>query len=110
MSNYSIRQTSRTASSVAVAGILAGQLLAGGANAGSHDIKDFALIQVPYHTRANQPSFDQITNLFSGEFDKTDLFAEGISKFYAKLVATQEPLGAEFERVLSENLWALYEA
>ena len=38
-----------------------------------------------------------------------DLFVESISNFYAKLVTSQEPLGAEFSRVLHENLWDLYE-
>lgn len=29
---------------------------------------------------------------------------------YKKLLADQEPLGAEFEKVLNENLWDLYES
>ena len=110
MNNYLIQQTSGTASSVVIAGILASQLLAGGVNAEPNGAKDLILVQVPYQTHAHQPSFDQVSNLFSGEFDDGTLqFAEGISQFYAGLVATQEPLGAEFERVLNENLWALYE-
>ncbi len=35
-------------------------------------------------------------------------FDDQISSFYANMLAQQEPLGAEFERVLFDNLWDLY--
>lgn len=39
-----------------------------------------------------------------------DMFEEEVGSFFAHLLASQEPLGAEFERVLHENLWDLYES
>lgn len=30
-------------------------------------------------------------------------------EFFLKLLELQEPLGAEFEKVLHDNLWELYE-
>lgn len=32
-----------------------------------------------------------------------------VTSFYAKLLSSQEPLGVEFEKVLYDNLWELYE-
>jgi hypothetical protein len=40
--------------------------------------------------------------LQAGEFERS------VASFYATLLADQEPLGKEFERVLHENLWNLY--
>jgi hypothetical protein len=40
--------------------------------------------------------------------EKTADFEAAVTDFYAKLLANQEPLGKEFERVLHENLWDLY--
>ena len=31
-------------------------------------------------------------------------------QFYSDLLAQQEPLGAEFEKILYDNLWELYDA
>jgi len=33
-----------------------------------------------------------------------------IGKFYACLLASQEPLGSDFEEILHKNLWDLYES
>ena len=35
-------------------------------------------------------------------------FENAIAEFYSTLLASQEPLGNEFEKVLHENLWDLY--
>jgi len=42
--------------------------------------------------------------LMDGNFEKK------MGQFYAKLLADQEPLGEEFEAVLFNNLWNLYES
>jgi hypothetical protein len=96
---------------VVIAGILASQFLARHAVPGPVEENHGALFAVPYHTKSALSSFDQLRSIFGSILDhKPDLFfVESISKFYAKLVASQEPLGPEFSRVLHENLWDLYE-
>jgi hypothetical protein len=42
-------------------------------------------------------------------FEWYQMFNEQQNRFYTYLVANQEELGAEFEKVLYENLWDLYE-
>ena len=37
-------------------------------------------------------------------------FEHALGNFYARLLSSQEPLGAEFEKVLFDNLWDLYES
>lgn len=39
-----------------------------------------------------------------------DEFEKEVSRFYARLLERQQPLGEEFEKVLHENLWDLYES
>lgn len=108
-SNYQINQTSRTTSTVVMAGILASQFLAGHAYAPVEGIQE-ALFTVPYRTKSALPSFDQFRSIFGSVLDQEpDQFVESISNFYTKLVVSQEPLGTEFSRVLHENLWDLYE-
>lgn len=40
---------------------------------------------------------------------KVDNFEQVIHDFYSELLAHQEPLGEQFEAVLFNNLWDLYE-
>lgn len=49
-------------------------------------------------------------NAFTGDYaSQPDFDFEGsMTNFYASLLARQEPLGADFEKVLYENLWDLY--
>lgn len=41
--------------------------------------------------------------------DKYTNFNQEILSFFSKLSATQEPLGKDFEKILFDNLWDLYE-
>ena len=109
-SSYQINQTPRTTSNYVLAGILASQLLAGqGVLAPAGDARE-TLLDVPYSTKSALPSFDQIRSIFGSVLDQgVGQFVESVSNFYANLAARQEPLGAEFSRVLHENLWDLYE-
>ena len=67
-------------------------------------------LDVAYSTKRALPSFDQTRSIFGSILDQgVDPLVECISSFYADLAASQEPLGAEFSRVLHENLWDLYE-
>ncbi len=110
MSSYQINQTSRTTSTMVLAGILASQLATAYKDSTSVEGVKERLVAVPYLTNAAPSSFDQIRNIFGGVVEaRPDPFVESISTFYAKLVASQEALGAEFSRLLHDNLWDLYE-
>jgi len=111
MNNYSSEQTSLTTSNVVIYGMLASQILASGAAYVMQDTEAHRLIQTPYETYAALSSYDQISNVITGDFESStdNHFIEAVSTFYAKLIENQEPLGAEFEQVLNENLWNLYE-
>lgn len=109
-SSYQINQTSRTTSNYVLAGLLASQLLAGHGVLAPAGGGQESLLNVPYSTKAALPSFDQIRSIFGSVLDQgAGEFVESISNFYANLASRQEPLGAEFSRVLHENLWDLYE-
>lgn len=93
-----------------LAGIVVSQLLPAYKDSFALEGVQEKLLSVPYYTKSAPSSFDQIRNIFGSIRDQgPDLFVGNISNFYAKLVASQEPLGAEFSRVLHENLWDLYE-
>ena len=110
MNNYQINQTSHTTGTMVMAGILASHLLAGYPTSTPMDEARDSILNAPYRTKSALPSFDHIRNIFGGDLnERPDSFVESISNFYAKLVTSQEPLGAEFSRVLHENLWDLYE-
>lgn len=106
-SSYQINQTSRTTSNYVFAGLLA---LAGQGFLSPAEGNQESLLDAPYRTKSALPSFDQIRSIFGSLKDQgAGQFVESVSNFYAKLAARQEPLGAEFSRVLHENLWDLYE-
>jgi hypothetical protein len=50
-------------------------------------------------------------NTFTDAYTKqSDFDFEGsVAVFYATLLDRQEPLGAEFEKILYDNLWELYD-
>jgi len=109
-SSYHINQTPRTTGNYLVAGLLVSQILASHSVLASANNEREALLDFPYITKAALPSFDQIRSIFGSVLDQgADQFVESVSNFYANLAARQEPLGAEFSRVLHENLWDLYE-
>ena len=112
MSNYKTNQTPHTISTVViVVGILASQILPT-QTVLSKEESNYKMLSAdgPYRTKSAPRSFDQIRSIFGNVPDQEpDQFVESISNFYAALVASQEPLGSEFSRVLHENLGDLYE-
>jgi hypothetical protein len=64
-----------------------------------------------YYIRQLNGTHSQLQSLFTGEYTKqSDFNFEGsMTNFYAKLLAQQESLGAEFEKILYANLWEMYE-
>jgi hypothetical protein len=76
------------------------------------DKEDFSTIKGSvYSSSAIPATFDQYSNIYSGEFiPDLDPFVEVMSDLYASLIANQERLEPEFELVLNENIWDLYES
>lgn len=109
MNSYTTKQTSITTCNLVVYGILASQGLA---YANAPDAVPQGLNPLPYEIHANAPSFGRFGNLYYGSqlqaIDKE--FVDTVSSFYAQLLDNQEPLGQEFEQVLHDNLWDLYES
>jgi len=56
-------------------------------------------------------TFSQHQNAFTGAYASQPAldFEGSMMNFYATLLAHQEPLGADFEKVLYDNLWDLYD-
>jgi len=57
-------------------------------------------------------TYEPRKNVLTGSYPssaKTE-FEDVITSFFTKLSSSQESLGSEFERVLSDNLWNLYQS
>ena len=110
--NYYTTQTSRTIGSVAIAGIIATQLLlTPPLNIQQQDLNMPLYRHNVYQLSAIPPTFDKFRGAITGEYYQgINDFEADISDFYATLIASQELLGIEFEKVLYENIWNLYES
>jgi len=108
--NYEINQTPATSGgSVSVMGgtFLTGLLIA--ASVQSAVLPTIGAEPRSYNVRQAIGTFSQLQNMFTGEYNRYSLDFEGtIANFYAALLAKQEPLGKEFEKILYDNLWELY--
>jgi hypothetical protein len=63
-----------------------------------------------YHGSSLGFTYDQYSNIFTGEFvTSTDPLIDAITSVYSNLLTTQERLEPEFEQLLHDNLWDLYE-
>lgn len=111
MNNISYGQASSTFSyALMAAGLLASlQMPVPFENAAEHGNK--GLFQSPYTADGNKPTFNTFGSPVSGSYELTaNELERAVGNFYARLLASQEPLGAEFEKVLYANLWDLYES
>lgn len=69
------------------------------------------LLQDPYSWNGTNASFNPYRSSITGQLSfAQNTFEEDVGNFYAYLLANQEPLGAEFEKVLYDNIWNLYES
>jgi len=112
MDNYSTKQTSRTVGSITIAGIFATQCLAAhGLNQHQDSIENISHKR-DYQTLSTLSTFDNYKNPLTGEYSQfgRTQFEMVVSDFYTKLLTAQKPLGVEFEKILYENLWDLYES
>jgi len=112
MNSYSTKQASLTACNIVVYGLLASQGLAHADASATPDAATHGLSLHSYETLANTPSFGRFGSFnYGNQLQAIDQeFVEIVSNFYAQLLENQEPLGQEFEQVLYDNLWDLYES
>ena len=68
------------------------------------------LFQKSYSLDGNVPTYNRFTGITGEYVSIPQGFEHAVGSFYARLLTNQEPLGAEFEKVLYENLWDLYES
>jgi len=108
MNEFRINQQPSTLSSVVImSSILACCCLPNKIHSDSTIIKN-----EPYILNNNSSTFSEY-----GNFSKTskneeisEYFKQTVGEFYSNLLLSQENLGEEFESVLFNNLWELYES
>ncbi len=85
--------------STPLAALLIAASIAGGVQAGYPS----------YNVHRNTGTYSQLQNMFTGAYQKHQLdFESTIASLYASLLAKQESLGEDFEKILYDNLWELY--
>ncbi|MGZ8195643.1 MAG: hypothetical protein ACXWTH_08475 [Methylosarcina sp.] len=115
MNKYHTEQTSRTLGTVMIAGMLAGTFLPSDCN----NIEPSS--STPYFPASNNyafashgtsPTHELNKNILTGHYPSSEetIFEAVVTRFYEELSSNQEALGQEFERVLFENLWDLYQS
>ncbi len=105
MNNYTIKHTySTSAGSAFVMGALLMMHLVGHSPQGKHSLPILPSVAI----QESSKTFGQYANIFTGKYEDLNInFEETVGSFYAQLLAAQEPLGKEFEKVLFDNLWDL---
>ena len=107
---YDIKQNARTIGSVAIAGVLATQLLAPILTNSGMVLDTHLNSRNNYESSDLSPTCEHFLSFFTDNYYRgIRNFETSITEFYATLVSSQEPLGIEFEKVLYDNLWDLYE-
>lgn len=110
MSKLYSSQTSSTFSSVLIAAGLIAHPYPTFAKGGATIYKKNVL-QGTYSAKGNVSTYNSMRGIVTGHYDSnTKNFEQSVGDFYEKLLAHQEPLGADFKKVLYENLWDLYES
>ena len=114
MNKYINNKISKTFCTVMISGILTNSVLG--------DISKHEDLQVAQHyaesrdyvlnTGGASLTYEPTKNVLTGTYPsstKTE-FEDVITKFFEKLSFDQEPLESEFEQVLFDNLWDLYQS
>jgi len=112
MNNYSTKQTSHTIGSITIAGIFATQFFAAHGFIQQQESIENVSHNRDYQTLSTPSTFDNYKNPLTGEYTKFggNQFEMVVSDFYLKLLTNHKPLGEEFEKILYENIWDLYES
>ncbi|MGY6276566.1 hypothetical protein [Methylomonas sp. MgM2] len=114
MNKYHTAQTSRTFGTVVIAGILAGTSLPSDCNSEPSsstlnftDSNNYAFVLL-----GTSPTHEPNKNILTRQYAASEetIFEVAITGFYEELSSNQEALGHEFQRVLFDNLWDLYQS
>ncbi|MDH3346621.1 MAG: hypothetical protein OEM02_00775 [Desulfobulbaceae bacterium] len=114
MNNYQTKQIVQTFSTVIISGILASTFLSPAHN------DTLSLTHQPFTASKNyallsdgtSPTYEPGGNFQTGYSPASTEVEVGtiVTSFFSKLSSDQEPLGSEFEQVLFENIWDLYQS
>ena len=111
MTEIRYNQTNTLGQMVLVVGVLALQALPAMSQQDVAEQSNKSISGAAYRTKNNSPTYSHIGNQFSGEYSNApEIFEQTVGNFYEQLLAHQEPLGNDFERILHQNLWNLYES
>jgi hypothetical protein len=114
MNKYHTLQTSRTFGTVMIAGMLASTLLPSDCNnePTSSPPHFSASNNYAFASHGTSPTYEPYKNILTGHYPSPveTKFEAVVASFFEKLSSNQEALGHEFERVLFENLWDLYQS
>lgn len=111
MSEIRPNQASSTFSYVVMAGLFSMQFLNSPPERSGQTPVHLPFAAGPYTSSGSGATFDTFRGTVSGQYDRSAVkFEQAVGNFYAQLLLHQEPLGAEFEKVLYDNLWDLYES
>jgi hypothetical protein len=106
--SYSSRQAYATHTAAAL--VIGAALTATTVPAAKEAGKEPLFRRTSYFASENGATYGTYTDILTGSWaGSPDSMQVAISGLYATLVANQEPLGADFEKVLFDNLWSLYE-
>lgn len=110
MNDYTIRYSLDFSASNLQKAVISGMRLAGLAQPVDNPQNALPLLRPqPFKLQQTTQTFGQFSNAFTGEYELYNFdFERTVRLFYSNLLAGQEPLGEEFEKVLHENLWELY--
>lgn len=112
MKNSSItsKQSSSTFGQFAAASLASFIIAASLPAAENNNIQSRFLLH-SYVAASNSATYDPTGNPLTEVYSTSAPlnFEQAISDFYAQLLAKQEPLGEDFEKILNDNLWDLYE-
>lgn len=110
MNDYIINNTSQTVGTITACFIATALLF----STQAPPVDKEALLSIKgavYYSSVTPSTFDQYRNIYSGDYmPNLDTFVGSMSNLYASLLTNQERLEPEFEAVLNENLWDLYES
>jgi len=96
---------------VLVVGVLALQALPAISQQNVAEQSNKSISGAAYRTKNNPATYSHIGSPFSGEFSNApEIFEQAVGNFYEQLLSHQEPLGDDFEKILHQNLWDLYES
>lgn len=110
MNNYNVNSVTKTAAFITT-GLIASAMVFNqpALNAEGHQFNDFLL--KAYVFSGPLPTYDQNRSLITHELiNIEDPIVQTMSDVYKSLLYGQESLGEDFQKVLSDNLWDLYES